>query len=61
MYIDIVIFSKSEEEHYDHFRDIFARLQATNLKVQLDKCNFLKTEIEFLQFLISADDIKNNK
>lgn len=58
---DIVIFSKSEKEHYDHIRDIFKTLQAANLKVQLDKCNFLKTEVEFLGFIISADGIKTNK
>ena len=62
MYIDdIVIFSKSVDEHYGHIKEIFGTLQAANLKVQLHKCNFLRSEVECLGFVISADGIKTNK
>jgi transposase InsO family protein len=45
---DILIFSKSEEEHKAHLRQLFARLQEHGLIISLSKCKFGVKEIEFL-------------
>lgn len=45
---DIIIFSTSLEEHICSLEKIFQRLREVNLKVQLDKTEFLKKETEFL-------------
>ena len=55
---DIIIFSKSEEDHAQYLELIFQTLQQANFKIQSDKCEFLKQEVDFLGFLISTDGIK---
>lgn len=45
---DIIIFSKTEDEHFEHIKNIFRALEESNMKVQLDKCNFFKKEVKFL-------------
>lgn len=57
---DIVIFSKSLDEHLVHLRKIFDRLREFNLKIQLDKSEFLRKEVEFLGHVITPDGIKPN-
>lgn len=58
---DIVIFSKTEKEHFENLRKIFKTLESANFKIQLDKCEFLKTEVEFLGFIVGAAGIKANQ
>ena len=42
---DIIIFSKTEEEHLQHLEEIFERLRKAGLKLKLQKCNFFKKHI----------------
>ena len=37
---DIIIFSQSEEEHLQHLKKIFRRLQEFGLKMKKEKCAF---------------------
>ena len=55
---DILIFSKSYREHLIHIRNIFEMLLNSNLRVTLDKCEFCKTVIKYLGFLISEAGIQ---
>ena len=55
---DIIIFSKSEEEHLDHLEDIFRRLEHFGLKMKKEKCAFLKRHIQYLGHLISENGFK---
>lgn len=57
---DILIFSTSLQEHIDSLNKIFKRLLDFNLKVQINKCDFLKHETEYLGHIISRDGIKPN-
>lgn len=57
---DIVVFSVSLEEHIEKLTKVFQRLREWNLKIQVDKCHFLKKEIEFLGHVVSQDGIKPN-
>lgn len=57
---DILIFSETEEEHIQNIETIFTTLEKANMKVQLDKTEFLKKEVEFLGFIVSSDGIKMN-
>lgn len=43
---DILIFSTSLSEHIKAIQDIFKVLEYKNLKIQIDKCNFVKKETE---------------
>jgi hypothetical protein len=57
---DVVIFSKSLHEHLVHIKQIFNKLKEFNLKVQLDKSEFLCKEVAFLGHVITPDGIKPN-
>ena len=50
---DIIIFSKSEEEHLQHLEDIFVRLRKFSLKMKREKCSFFKKHIQYLGHLVS--------
>jgi hypothetical protein len=55
---DIGIFSNSYEEHVKHVRDVLERLARANLFIQLDKCEFHKSEMTFLGFVVGSGGIK---
>ena len=55
---DIIIFSKIEEEHLEYLRIIFQRLKEAGLKLQRSKCEFMKTQIQYLRHLISSSGIE---
>ena len=55
---DLIIFSKSKEEHTRHLELVFKILHTAGLKLNLRKCNFFQTEIEYLGFLISGKGVK---
>ena len=55
---DIIIFSKTQEEHLQHLEEIFERLRKARLKVKLQKCSFFKKHIQYLGHLISDKGIQ---
>ena len=54
---DILVISKSFEEHLEHLKIVFRKLQAANLTLNLEKCEFGKSQIKFLGHIISAEGI----
>ena len=53
-YLDnIIIFSKTEEEHLQHLEEIFVRLRKFGLKMKHEKCSFFKKHIQYLGHLVS--------
>ena len=50
---DIIIFSKTEEEHLQHLEEIFVRLRKFGLKMKCEKCSFFKKHIQYLGHLVS--------
>lgn len=57
---DILIFSTSLQEHISSIRKIFQVLNKHNLKIQFDKCSFLKKETEFLGHILTDEGMKPN-
>ncbi len=51
---DIVIFSRSIEEHKQHLQALFKRLIQHNLRINPSKCTFLQEKINLLGFQLSA-------
>ena len=51
---DILIFSHTIEEHWDHLRQALQRLREAKLYGRLHKCDFLKTRVDYLGFEVSA-------
>jgi hypothetical protein len=54
---DILIYSKSEEEHERHLRVILQRLRDHQLYAKFNKCAFWLKEVPFLGHIISAEGI----
>lgn len=52
---DILIASKSEEEHKEHLREVLKRLQQHGLTIKHQKCHYGKPEVEYLGFLVTAE------
>ena len=50
---DIIIFSKTEEEHLQHLEEIFVRLRKFGFKMKREKCSFFKKHIQYLGHLVS--------
>ena len=48
---DIIIFSKTEEEHLEHLEKIFKKLREYGLKMKREKCNFFKKHLQYLGHL----------
>jgi hypothetical protein len=48
------VFSKSKEQHWTHLRTLFAILAANKLALNLEKCVFAVSELDFLGHRISA-------
>ena len=55
---DIIIFSKTGEEHLEHLESIFNRLREAGLKLKLQKGSFFKKHIQYLGHLISDEGIQ---
>lgn len=58
---DVVVFGKTLQEHLENLSIVLETLQSANLKVQLDKSEFLHNKIEFLGYIIAQDGIMPNK
>ena len=54
---DLLVASSSPDEHKQHLRQLFARLAAYGLVINPEKCEFGKSELNFLGHHISKDGI----
>ncbi|XP_058758243.1 uncharacterized protein LOC131631466 [Vicia villosa] len=54
---DILIYSKSKEEHVEHLRLVLQVLKERKLYAKLSKCDFWLEEVSFLGHVISGDGI----
>ena len=55
---DVIVFSRTEEEHLHRLRVVFGWFLEHGLKLKLSKCHFLQDEITFLGHEISADGMR---
>jgi hypothetical protein len=55
---DILIFSKTEDEHFHHLQQVLHTLRQKELKAKLSKCDFFKDELKFLGHIVSAKGIQ---
>jgi hypothetical protein len=57
---DIMIYSKSREDHLHHLKLVFDKLKANQLYVKLKKCEFMQQEVEYLRFCHSLRKFYRN-
>ena len=54
---DIIVFSRTAEDHMEHLEKIFEALQVADLKIKVSKCEFFKKHVSYLGFLIGETGI----
>lgn len=57
---DILIYSKTIDDHVAHVRAVLERLSEHDLRVQRKKCTFGASHLEFLGHIVSADGIQTD-
>ena len=54
---DILIYSKSWEEHIQHVSKVLQKLQEFNLYIKLLKCKFFQYKLTFLRFKVRENSV----
>lgn len=55
---DILIYSKSVEEHFTHLRKVFERLETQLFFIRRSKCSFGVEELEYLEHIITTQGVR---
>ncbi|KAL7726077.1 hypothetical protein ACLKA6_010124 [Drosophila palustris] len=54
---DIIVIGKTLEEHKNNVKEVFRRLRAANLRINVDKCDFFKKELKYLGHKVTEHGI----
>jgi len=54
---DILIFSRTYEEHLEHIRQVLELLQRDQWQVKMSKCCFAQRQLCYLGHIISAEGV----
>jgi hypothetical protein len=54
---DILVFSKTKAEHLKHLAIVMKKLQWEKLLINMKKSSFMKTELVYLGFVISTNEL----
>ncbi|PHJ15615.1 retrotransposon ty3-gypsy subclass, partial [Cystoisospora suis] len=54
---DVLVYSKSREEHLRHLQRVFAKIREQRLYVKLSKCEFCKQQVKYLGFVLSQNGV----
>ena len=57
---DLIIFSRTYEEHMERLQLVFDRLRATGLKLSPKKCNFLMERVKYVGHIVSKRGIETD-
>lgn len=55
---DILVMGETLEEHHRQLREVFGQLRKYNIKIEPDKCEFLKLELTYLGHVVTAQGVK---
>jgi len=55
---DIIVFSRTFEEHFEHLRTVLRKLREHGVKLKPRKCSLFKREVQFLGRVVSCDDYR---
>ncbi|GJZ22094.1 transposon ty3-I gag-pol polyprotein [Tanacetum coccineum] len=55
---DILVYSKTHEEHEQHLKEVFQILRKNKLFANLKKCEFFSDKITFLGYIVTSTGIE---
>ena len=61
VYLDDVLFGENLNTHNQRLREVFGGMRQHDLKLQPDKCEFLRREVSYLGHVIGQTGIKPDK
>ena len=54
---DVIIYSRTREEHDRHVREVLQRLRTAGLQIDIDKCEFSVSKTKYLGLIVSSEGI----
>ena len=57
---DILVYSRTLEEHLEHLKLVMQRIERAGLKLKPNKCCFVKEEVEYLGHILTPNGLKTN-
>ena len=57
---DIIVFSKSREEHLERLKGVFQKLREAGLKLKPSKCEFFRDKIAYLGHIVSKAGVETD-
>ena len=57
---DIIVFSRTPEEHIHRLRAVFETLKAAGMKLKPSRCDFFKKEIKYLGHVVSEQGVSTD-
>ena len=57
---DVIVFSKTVEEHTQHLGEVLARFEEHNLKLKPRKCELFRPQVAFLGHVVSEQGVATN-
>lgn len=55
---DLILFNETFDRHIEQLEEVFTRLRNSGLKLKPSKCDFFKTEVTFLGYVVSENGVK---
>lgn len=55
---DVLIYSDNEKDHSEQVLKVLKRLRKKGLQIDIDKCEFLVTEVKYLGLIVTTEGIK---
>ena len=57
---DVLVFSRTAEDHVEHLRAVLDRLRKAGLKLKPKKCHYVRQSIEYLGHMITPEGLLPN-
>ena len=58
---DILVFSKTKDEHLNHLAIVMKKLQQEKLLINMKKSSFMKTELIYLGFVVFSYELRMDR
>lgn len=58
---DILVASKSAEEHLEHLQKVTQRIREAGLRLKPEKCMFMTSKVEYLGYTLTTEGVRPNK
>lgn len=57
---DLIIFSRTFDDHLLHLEKVFKRLKEANVRLKPSKCYFVQSKVDYLGHVVSAEGLRPN-